>query len=236
MAQEFFKNFPEMQYKLDSGKLITIKDFFRKSNIEGAAREAVVNYTYHELQEGDRPDVVATKLYGNGDLHWTFFLVNDLNNYYDWWKDQITFENYINQKYKGKFFVCNSISDIVSPTSKFLLGESITGTNSRGIIIDVDPTMCRIGVEVEVGFQNVMEVTGSTSNKTVTPLSIIDARDGVAYYEKDGVKSTHFVSGSTAKSLWEDEYEKNEKKRLIKIIKPSMISAVVNQFEKVMKS
>ena len=69
MAQEFFKNFPEMQYKLDSGKIITIKDFFRKSNIQGTAREAVINYTYHELQEGDRPDVVASKLYGNGDLH-----------------------------------------------------------------------------------------------------------------------------------------------------------------------
>ena len=132
MAKEFFKNFPEMQYKLDDGKIITIKDFFRKSNIEGAAREAVVNYTLHELQEGDRPDVLASKLYGNGDLHWTFFLVNDFDNYYDWWKDQITFENYINHKYKGKYFVCDSVSDIVSSTSKFLLGESITGTNSRG--------------------------------------------------------------------------------------------------------
>ena len=100
MAQEFFKNFPEMQYKLDSGKIITIKDFFRKSNIQGTAREAVINYTYHELQEGDRPDVLASKLYGNGDLHWIFFMVNDLNNYYDWWKDQSTFQQYIEKKYR----------------------------------------------------------------------------------------------------------------------------------------
>ena len=34
MAKEFFKNFPEIQYKLDSGKIVTIKDFFRKSSIE----------------------------------------------------------------------------------------------------------------------------------------------------------------------------------------------------------
>ena len=31
MAQEYFKNFPEMQYTLSDGKIITIKDFFRKS-------------------------------------------------------------------------------------------------------------------------------------------------------------------------------------------------------------
>ena len=30
MAQEYFKNFPEMQYTLSDGKIITIKDFFRK--------------------------------------------------------------------------------------------------------------------------------------------------------------------------------------------------------------
>ena len=236
MATEFFKNFPEMQYKLDDGKIITIKDFFRKSNIEGAAREAVVNYTYHELEEGDRPDVLASKLYGNGDLHWTFFLVNDLNNYYDWWKDQQSFELYMNNKHKGKYFICDSSTDIVSATSKFLLGETITGTNSRGIITDVDPTFCRIGVDVEVGFISPIVSTGSSSNKSVTPTSIINARDGVAYYVKDGIKSTHFTSGAVQKTIFEDEYEKNEEKRLIKIIKPSMIGAVVSQFEKVMSS
>ena len=96
--------------------------------------------------------------------------------------------------------------------------------------------MCRIGVEVEVGFQNPIAVTGSTSNKTVTPLSIIDARAGVAYYEKDGVRSTHFVSGSTAKTFYEEEYEKNEEKRRIKIIKPARLGKVVSEFERVMKS
>jgi len=236
MAQEFFKNFPEMQYKLDSGKIITIKDFFRKSNIEGAAQEAVVNYTLHELEEGDRPDVLASKLYGNGDLHWTFFLVNDYNNYYEWWKDQFTFEKYIKEKYKGKYFICENSTDIVSATSKFLLGETITGVNSRGVVTEVDPTFCRLGVDVEIGFTNPVSSTGSTSNKSVTPTSIIDKRDGIAYYEKDGVKSTHFVAGATSKSLWENEWELNEAKRTIKIIKPSMIGPVVSQFEKVMKS
>ena len=74
MSQQFFKNFPEMQYKLSDGKIITIKDFFRKASIDSSARDAIIDYTYYELEEGDRPDVVASKLYGNGDLHWVFFL------------------------------------------------------------------------------------------------------------------------------------------------------------------
>ena len=43
MATEYFKNFPEMQYKLDSGKIITIKDFFRKATVDAAARDAVID-------------------------------------------------------------------------------------------------------------------------------------------------------------------------------------------------
>ena len=225
-----------MQYKLDSGKIITIKDFFRKSTITGAAREAVINYTVHELEEGDRPDVLASKLYGNGDLHWTFFLVNDFNNYYDWWKDNQTMERYIREKYSGKYFTASASTDIVSSTSKFLVGETITGLNSLGYITAVEPTYNRIAVDVKEGFITPTEATGSSSGKVFTPASIISQQDGVAYYYKDDIKRNTFASGYQSKSNWEYEYELNEEKRKIKVIKPSMINAVVNQFEKVMKS
>ena len=82
MATQLFKNFPDIQYRLDSGKIITIKDFFRKSKIEQSAVNDIIDYEYLELMEGDRPDVVASKLYSDGDLHWTFFLVNNWNNYH----------------------------------------------------------------------------------------------------------------------------------------------------------
>ena len=69
-----------------------------------------------------RPDVVATKLYNNPDLHWTFFLVNDIDNYYDWHMDNETFEKYINKKYKGYYAIASQTSDILTSTSKFLFG------------------------------------------------------------------------------------------------------------------
>ena len=115
MAQEFFKNFPEIQYKLDSGKIVTIKDFFRKATVDAAARDAVIDYTFHELEEGDRPDVLATKLYGNGDLHWTFFLVNEnLQDFNDWPKSGPVFHRFIERKYSGTALIGSSSTDIVS--------------------------------------------------------------------------------------------------------------------------
>ena len=136
----------------------------------------IIHFT--SCQKANRPDIVASKLYGDPDLHWVFFLVNEFENYYDWFKSSRDFENYITKRYGGKYFVCDSSTDIVSATSKFLIGETITGANSKGIVVDVDPTMCRIGVDVEKGFVDPILSTGSSSSKSVTPTSIIDMKDG----------------------------------------------------------
>ncbi len=129
MANQYFKNFPEIQYKIQDSngvdKFVTIKDFFRKSRIEQAAVTDVIDYTYYELEDGERPDVAATKLYGNPDLHWTFFLVNEIENYYDWHRDNNSFEVFMSEKYPGQILNANASTDIVSATSKFLIGERL---------------------------------------------------------------------------------------------------------------
>lgn len=250
MAKQFFKNFPEMQYKLSDGKIITIKDFFRKSAISTGAKEAIVDYTYYELEEGDRPDVVATKLYGNGDLHWVFFLVNDWANYYDWWKDQATFQKYMSHKYRGKYAVASASTDIVSRTgepplvSKFLIGESVTATEATGTVIKVDPTHNRIAIGDVVGDFSSKTITGTSIlpgqaaayRHSFTPTSVIDMVDGVDHYYLGNLKINNFKSGYLPKTHWEAEFEANEEKRKIKIIRPTMVDRVVSQFEKVMQS
>ena len=53
MANQYFENFPTTQYKLSNGKWITIKDFFRKSKIDQAALNNVIDYEYYELTDGE---------------------------------------------------------------------------------------------------------------------------------------------------------------------------------------
>ena len=65
MANELYKNFPEVQYTLSNGKIVTIKDFFRKAKLETSQLNDLIDYTWYEIQEGERPDVIASKLYGN---------------------------------------------------------------------------------------------------------------------------------------------------------------------------
>ena len=44
MAQKFFRNFPEIPYQLNDGKVIFIKDFFRKSKVEQDVVKEIIDY------------------------------------------------------------------------------------------------------------------------------------------------------------------------------------------------
>ena len=245
MADKFFTNFPEIQYRLDDGKVIFIKDFFRKSKIEQESVNSLIEYSLFSLTDGDRPDTLATKLYGNSNLHWTFFLVNDIENYYDWHKDVGTFERYIDKKYPGQYAIGTISSEIVSAklntsdtTNKFLLGEKVTSASAEGRIITVEPNKYRIAVETISGsFVSGETITGKVSTKTFTPSSVINHRDGVKYYENaSGLRRNQTAVGYTSKTIYDCEYDLNEEKRHIKIISPGIINNIVRRFEKVMTS
>lgn len=236
MANEYFNNFPTTQYKLSDGRWITIKDFFRKSKIDQSALHKVIDYEYYELQDGERPDVVATKIYGNGDLHWTLLLVNEMESYYDWHKDTPTFEAFLTEKYPGQYLTFANTSDIIDGNGKFLLGEKITSNDGNTAhVLKVEPTYNRIGVQGNREFTGGDTITGS--EKTATILSAINQIDGIAYYKNDeGLKSNSFVNGYTSVTLWQDEFDKNDAKRLIKIIRPQYIRRVVQEFDRIMSS
>lgn len=236
MANEYFNNFPTTQYKLSDGRWITIKDFFRKSKIDQSALNKVIDYEYYELQDGERPDVVATKIYGNGDLHWTLLLVNEMESYYDWHKDTPTFEAFLTEKYPGQYLTFANTSDIIDGNGKFLLGEKITSNDGNTAhVLKVEPTYNRIGVQGNREFTGGDTITGS--EKTATIQNAINQIDGVAYYKNDeGLKSNSFVNGYTSVTLWQDEFDKNDAKRLIKIIRPQYIRRVVQEFDRIMSS
>ena len=234
MTNRYFQNFPEINYNLESEKIVTIKDFFRKSKIEQNAVDSLVSYDLYELTEGERPDIAAARLYGDQNLHWTFFLVNDIENYFDWYKDSATFERHINKKYPGKLAVGTQSTDILTSSSKFLMGEKVTSVSAEGRIIEVSPLEKRICIEDGDFVANEL-ITGSVSGKTFTPTSVVEQRDGIKFYKNaDGLRANTELSGYTGVTFYEDELELNENKRFIKYIDPALINSVVSRFGQIM--
>jgi len=245
MANQLFQNFPEIQYTLNTGKIVTIKDFFRKSTIEKSAVNSIIDYTYYELQDGERPDVVASKLYGDGDLHWTFFLVNELENYYDWHMDTETFEAYLNDRFKGQTLFASQPSQLITEAANivgFEIGEKITDSTGLkiGRVTRVNPTYKSITVDGHK-FAPADVVTGSASTKAFTVHSVADHRDSTSYYvNADKIKRNYQDAGNppvySAVSHYTEAWDVNEAKRKIKIIRPEKIKRVVSEFERVMSN
>ena len=74
----FFKQFPKTTYDLKrDGNLIEIKDIFRNVDINEKLINPASAYQYYYIQDGERPDQIADKLYRNSRYYWTIFIAND---------------------------------------------------------------------------------------------------------------------------------------------------------------
>lgn len=239
MSNKYFANFPEIQYEFENGTFATIKDIFRKAKIENNNLQSLISYTVYEIQEGDRPDVVSSRLYGDGDLYWTLFLVNDsLGQMSDWYRDTVTYEGYIANKYPGHAIVATNTTDIVDKDTRFALGEHCTFSGgATGRICEVDATMKRVIVIYDDSKRASAGETlsGDVSSKSFTIASIAENKDAVHHYrETSGVFSNTNNDSNTVVTNDEYERELNENKRKINVIEPQYIRQVVREFESIM--
>ena len=74
----FFRQFPVIEYNTKrDGILQDTTDIFRYVDVNDALVDDVSSYTYYEILDGERPDIVSARLYGTPDYYWTFFVAND---------------------------------------------------------------------------------------------------------------------------------------------------------------
>jgi len=98
----FFKQFPTIQYDvLERGELIDMKNIFRHVDVNDLGLDGITSYTYYNVVDGERPDLVSQKLYKTPDYYWTFFILNDRlkNGLSAWPKSQQELERFITETY-----------------------------------------------------------------------------------------------------------------------------------------
>ena len=238
--EKYFKHYPTIDFDVkNDGQLIEAKDIFRNIRVRDNSDEAITGYEYYYVNDQDRPDVLATKLYGDATLYWLFWMVNDqFATYNDWPKSQSILERFIARKYSGKALVSNQQSDIVSSSdSKFLQGEKVVGSTSSafGYVTKIDPTNKQVILnDVQGTFQINETVTGSQSSKSFTLSSVRNFSDSPHHYvNSDGNKTT----SETSTMVTNSEYEQtlNDSKRNIRYIKVDFIPQLLREFKSMIR-
>ena len=79
--------YPEkpISYPFSSSDLVIAKNFFRRYKINEDLFSYAVIFKQYTIQDGERPDVIAKKAYGNVFYDWVILLTNNMvNAQYDW--------------------------------------------------------------------------------------------------------------------------------------------------------
>jgi len=95
----YFSMFPNILYDAKgNGQSTVMKDIFRRVKLKSTSR--VVGFDYYDVQDGEAPEIIAHKYYGDVGLHWTILVANDIVDYYHQWPMSTqTFEQYVTEKY-----------------------------------------------------------------------------------------------------------------------------------------
>lgn len=96
----YFDQFPQTYYTFDNVSAQLITNFMARVQISDELKSNVMLYDPYTLVDGDTPEIVAYKVYGDASLHWIILLTNEIiNPRYDWCLSQEDLLVYVKDKY-----------------------------------------------------------------------------------------------------------------------------------------
>ena len=86
----YFREFPDNQYALSVNKagkpnFISIKDYFHLLVPRSDVFRIDTLYDPYVVKDGERPDEISYKKYGDEQFYWVILQINNIYNYYEQW-------------------------------------------------------------------------------------------------------------------------------------------------------
>ena len=233
----YFNNIRDAAIDVDgSGNVDLLKNLTAKAKLDNELLNNVGFYQTVEIIDGERPDHLSQRLYGTPNYHWTFLLLNpQIKNIWDDWPMSATqLVDYCKNKYQ--YLAADTDDSLVD---KFTVGETVTGgvSGAKGVVKEIHVNLGYVTIELTSGtFTETGEtIQGATSGSSAS-CNFIKSQAYAPHHHIDGdgnwVKRAS--SGTTAYSYIDYESAVTEQNRNIKVIKPTSIQTVANQFADVM--
>ena len=101
----YFDKLPKITYNFLGSGDIEVADIFRRVNFTQKTLEDPNNFEKYTLIEGERPEDIAHKIYGDENLWWVIMITNNIVNYAnDWSKTQRELSNLFDKFLNGRSF------------------------------------------------------------------------------------------------------------------------------------
>ena len=99
----YFSKFPKLLYDIkNDGNYNLVPDIFRRIKVRSKIKDNISLLDKYDVGEGESPETVAFKVYGDTNYFWVVCLMNNIvNRFYDWPLDEYVFQQYVADKYSN---------------------------------------------------------------------------------------------------------------------------------------
>jgi hypothetical protein len=97
----YFDRFPLMAYDVKGDKNYKLlPDILRRVKLRAGIRSGTFLFDNYDVKDGEKPEDVAFKWFGDAEYHWIILMTNNITDrYYQWPLTQPQFQEYITDKY-----------------------------------------------------------------------------------------------------------------------------------------
>jgi hypothetical protein len=207
---QYFDTLPKVVYRSAQGTSSLYTNLMARASIVPSVLKNPMVYYKYDLQEGDTPEIVAYKYYGDSYRYWVVLFANQIMDpQWEWPLSYAAFNSYINDKYGyNQSTGMWSVFDPYATTYQFQ--KIITQYDAESQITTVNTVV----IDESTYVDNVNETTNSYTLPTGT-VTVSVTKKILSYYE------------------W--ELETNDSKRTINILNEVYVDELEKQFKNLMK-
>jgi hypothetical protein len=214
---KYFVNFPKIDYDLDSTELQYVTNITSRFGLDENLKENSALYYTYNVDDGDTPEILASKIYDSPEKHWVILMMNDIvDPQFDWVLSYDQFNQYLEEKYSQPDYADTANTNV----SGLSWAQNIVQTYYKVVTK-------QIGANINI---EKFEVDASTyANNT---LMGINRTDGDTYTLRDGSRVNIKIT-RTAQTYYDYEQTLNENKRTIKLLKSEFVPYLEEELARV---
>ena len=97
----YFDRFPLMAYDVAAnGNYKLLPDILRRVKLRSGLRSGSFLFDNYDVQDGEKPEDIAFKWFGDAEYHWVILMTNNVTDrYYQWPLTQPQFQEHLTDKY-----------------------------------------------------------------------------------------------------------------------------------------
>lgn len=144
----YFSKFPLLTYPVKDGngfRLVVARNLLRRIAISEDMKSSDSAFIQYDIKDGERPEHIAEKIYGDPSFHWIILLTNDITDpYHGWYKSSEVMQDFIQKKHAGSSVFFTDIYDNFMYQSDFVTGATLDQGGASNRINEYHPTLCKL--------------------------------------------------------------------------------------------